>query len=89
MTAATLSRLALTVLAAGVATTAPWAAEVDDLDFSALDANNDGFLAREELPAGHSLQRLFGAFDRDGDQRLNGIEFDAFTGSSESETDDD
>jgi hypothetical protein len=41
----------------------------DARSFQSLDANNDGYVARDEIPADHPLAANFSAYDTDADGR--------------------
>ncbi|WP_313644290.1 EF-hand domain-containing protein [Stenotrophomonas sp.] len=44
--------------------------------FKRFDANNDGFISREELPSGHPLLPHFGMSDGNHDGKLDAKEFE-------------
>lgn len=48
--------------------------------FKRLDADNDGFVTRSELPAGHPLVAHFSMADRSRDGKLDPREFTALVG---------
>jgi Ca2+-binding EF-hand superfamily protein len=50
----------------------------DARSFQSLDANNDGYVARDEIPADHPLAANFSAYDTDADGRLSQSEFDTY-----------
>jgi hypothetical protein len=47
-------------------------------DFSALDANGDGSLSKDELKAEASISAKFRELDKDKDGKLSSAEFSAF-----------
>jgi Ca2+-binding EF-hand superfamily protein len=46
--------------------------------FDALDTNKDGFIARDELPAGHGLVAAWAQYDADNDARIARVDFDRY-----------
>ncbi len=47
--------------------------------FESLDANADGVLSADEIPADHPLAKDFAEADADGDGNLSKAEFDAYS----------
>ncbi len=47
--------------------------------FQSLDANGDGVLSADEIPADHPLAKEFAEADADGDGTLSKEEFDAYS----------
>ena len=56
-----------------------------DPGFEDLDKDKDGFVAKAEVPAEHSLSLEFATADSNRDSRLDRIEFDAYVGEPEEE----
>ncbi|MFB9068053.1 EF-hand domain-containing protein [Pseudofulvimonas gallinarii] len=55
----------------------------DGRSFQSLDANNDGYVSRDEIPADHALAANFSTYDTDADGRLSQSEFDVYTSSKQ------
>ncbi len=55
----------------------------DGRSFQSLDANNDGYVARDEIPADHKLAVNYSSYDTDADGRLSQSEFDAYKSSKQ------
>ena len=53
--------------------------------FEALDNNQDGQIAKTEVPVEHELNTLFANFDRNADQLLSRSEFDMYSEEDEEE----
>jgi Ca2+-binding EF-hand superfamily protein len=53
--------------------------------FEALDSNQDGQIAKSEVPVEHELNTLFANFDRNADQLLSRSEFDMYAEEEEEE----
>lgn len=53
--------------------------------FEALDNNQDGQIAKSEVPVEHELNTLFANFDRNADQLLSRSEFDMYAEEDEEE----
>lgn len=49
------------------------------VSFQSLDANGDGALSADEIPAQHPLAKDFAQADADGDGTLSRAEFDAYS----------
>jgi Ca2+-binding EF-hand superfamily protein len=53
--------------------------------FETLDSNQDGQIAKSEVPVEHELNTLFANFDRNADQLLSRSEFDMYAEEEEEE----
>lgn len=71
----------LTTLVMGLTFGLSMTAMANATTFESLDGNGDGFIARDEVPADHTLAAEFATHDTDGDGRLSMAEFDAYKSS--------
>ncbi|MDZ3821984.1 MAG: hypothetical protein U0S76_00105 [Pseudoxanthomonas sp.] len=50
----------------------------DHATFESLDANGDGMVTADEIPAGHKMAEKFSSIDTDGNGQISRAEFDAW-----------
>lgn len=74
-----MTRTLLTSLAATAALAIAGHAFADDhTTFESVDANGDGVITADEIPAGHKLAEKFSSIDTDGNGQISRAEFDAW-----------
>ena len=80
-----MTKTPLIVFAAAAVGLSSLALAKDGRSFQSLDANNDGYVAPDEIPADHALASNFSSYDTDGDGRLSQSEFDSYKSSKQND----